>query len=96
MLVLNTWLSATNKENEANRSREVFGMLAESLPDAKNIQTDYLRDLIYNLCKRFLEYWKKLDKSKARLISKHGDWLNVIEVCILESAAGGLRVDDEF
>lgn len=33
MLVLNTWLSATNKENEAERSREVFGMLADSLPE---------------------------------------------------------------
>lgn len=91
MHVLNTWLSATNKKNEADRSREVFGMLAASLPGTENIQTDKLKDLIYNLCKRFAAYWKNLGRSKSKLIGKYSDWLNEIEVCILRSSDGGLR-----
>lgn len=77
MHVLNTWLSATNKKNEADRSREVFGMLAASLPGTENIQTDKLKDLIYNLCKRFAAYWKNLGRSKSKLIGKYSDYFLV-------------------
>lgn len=68
-----------NRENEADKFREVFIMLVDFLSDTENIETNYLRNLIYNLHKWFAAYWKKLGVSKSKLIGKYGDSLSGIQ-----------------
>lgn len=96
MLVLDTWLSIKTSTSEVDRHRQVFRTLTHMMPDIENVDTANLQDKISNLCKSLAMYWKQVNRTHSRMVTKYSDWLNETEVCVLSTAArhNYVRQDD--
>lgn len=87
MLVLDTWLSIKDSKSDADRCRQVFQTLTQLVPEVENMNTDDLQNRISNICKRLVVYWKQVQRTHSRMVTKYSDWLNESEICELSTAA---------
>ncbi|GBP71305.1 hypothetical protein EVAR_57689_1 [Eumeta japonica] len=87
MLVLDTWMSIKGSDSELQRQQRVFQALTQLLPDVENVITNNFEKRVANLCTRFAAIWKQVSRNHSRMVSKYGDWLNEIEVCVLPTCA---------
>lgn len=78
MHILEIWLSA-HTINETEKCRHVLQTLLTSLDDAENIDIHNLENIINNLCKSIVRYWKKCNRDKTKLLNNNSDWFNVVE-----------------
>lgn len=81
MYLLDIWLSKKGETN-SEKIRQILGELVTTLPNTQ-IETDKLDCRISYLCRKLNEYWRQASSSKSKLVAKHHEWLNMIEICEL-------------
>lgn len=80
MYLLDIWLSRKGNTN-LEKARQVLAELTSILPHTEGITK--LEDRVSYICKKFSEYWKQASSSKTKLVAKHQEWLNAVEICKL-------------
>lgn len=81
MVIFEIWQS--KKGGNTDKIRQVLQVLMNSLPDSENIDFQILEHKINSLCKSIANFWKKVNRSKFKILNKYSDWLSVVENVVL-------------
>lgn len=78
MHIFEIWITQCGTELE--KSTMVFETILRTMPEAKTVQLDHLRQRISYVCKKLAAMWNVSRRNKSRLVNRNRSWLKGEEI----------------